>query len=189
MKRLSRSNLLSLGVLAIVLGSALAIGLARQNGAQVELTGGAADNLASEPVKGALAPDFELTDLEGNQIRLSDLRGSPLLINFWATWCGPCRIEMPAIEARYQRYKDQGFRVLAVDFDEPADIVAEFRDELGLSFDILLDPGAKVQQLYRVRGYPSSYFVDRDGFITIVHIGLMTEGQLDDYLLTLELGP
>jgi len=140
------------------------------------------------PAQGALAPDFSLFNLEGEQITLSDLRGHPVMINLWATWCAPCRIEMPHIQDRFERYAGEGFLVLAVDFDEPANIVAAFRDELGLTFDILLDPGAEVQELYRNRNYPSTFFVDADGVIQVQHIGLMTEGQLDENLVAIGLG-
>ena len=139
------------------------------------------------PSQGALAPDFSLFNLEGEQIALSELRGHPVMINLWATWCAPCRIEMPHIQDRFERYADEGFLVLAVDFDEPADIVADFRDELGLTFDILLDPGAEVQELYRNRNYPSTFFVDADGVIQVQHIGVMTEGQLDANLAAIGL--
>ena len=139
------------------------------------------------PSQGALAPDFSLFNLEGEQITLSELRGRPVMINLWATWCAPCRIEMPHIQDRFERYAGEGFVVLAVDFDEPAGIVADFRDELGLTFDILLDPGAEVQELYRNRNYPSTFFVDADGVIQVQHIGLMTEGQLDENLAAIGL--
>jgi peroxiredoxin len=139
-------------------------------------------NLEIAPVEGALAPNFTLQDLNGEQFTLSELRGHPILINLWATWCAPCRIEMPHIQDRFERYADQGFLVLAVDFDEPADQVAAFRDELGLTFDILLDPGGEIQELYRNRSYPSSFFVDENGVIQVQHIGIMTEGQLDENL-------
>ena len=109
------------------------------------------------------------------------------MINLWATWCGPCRIEMPHIQERFERYADEGFLVLAVDFDEPAGLVEAFRDELGLTFDLLLDPGAEVQELYRNRSYPSSFFVDPNGVIQVHHIGVMTEGQLDDNLAAIGL--
>jgi len=140
------------------------------------------------PSQGFLAPDFSLTNLEGEQITLSELRGRPVMINFWATWCGPCRIEMPHIQDRFERYADEGFLVLAVDFDEPAGVVEAFRDELGLTFDLLLDPGAEVQELYRNRSYPSSFFIDPNGVIQVQHIGVMTEGQLDDNLAAIGLG-
>ncbi len=143
---------------------------------------------APAPVEGAPAPDFELENLSGERVRLADYRGQVILINFWATWCAPCRIEMPALQSRYESFAGQGLVVLGVDFDEPRELVVEFRDEFGLTFPLLLDPGATVQQLYRVRGYPSSYFVGRDGTIEIVHIGIMTEGQLDGYLREMGIG-
>ena len=139
-------------------------------------------DLEVAPVQGALAPEFSLISLEGDQVSLADLRGHPVLINFWATWCAPCRIEMPHIQDRFERYADQGFVILAVDFDEPAGQVEAFRDELGLTFDILLDPGAEVQELYRNRSYPTTFFVDEQGVIQVQHIGVMTEGQLDENL-------
>jgi peroxiredoxin len=134
------------------------------------------------PEKGAFAPDFNLLTPEGEEIRLSELRGQPVLINFWATWCAPCRIEMPAIQDRFIKFADEDFVVLAVDFDEPVGDVVAFRDELELTFPILLDPGAEIQLLYRIRGYPSSFFVDEQGLIQVQHIGVMTEGQLDENL-------
>jgi peroxiredoxin len=144
-------------------------------------------SLEEAPAVGSRAPGFELYDLKGNRIGLKDTRGKYVLINFWATWCAPCRIEMPAIQSRFERHKAD-FTVLAVDFDEPAGVVQAFVDELGLTFPILLDPGAKVQRLYQVRGYPTSVFVDRQGIVRIVHIGLMTETQLDGYLAQLGVG-
>jgi peroxiredoxin len=130
---------------------------------------------------GSPAPQFELQSLSGEHIKLSDFHGRTVLINFWATWCGPCRLEMPAIQSRYERYGDE-LVVLAVNFDEEAPLVQQFTDELGLTFPVLLDPGGEVQRLYRVRGYPTTVFVDADGLIEIQHIGLMTEKQLDGYL-------
>ena len=141
----------------------------------------AGKSLSTSPAIGSPAPDFELTNLAGARIRLSELRGTVVLINFWATWCGPCRLEMPAIQERYERYHPE-LAVLAVDFDEPAGEVQKFVDELGLTFEVLLDPGAKVQDLYRVRGYPTTYLLDTEGIVQVHHIGLMTEEQLDRYL-------
>lgn len=137
------------------------------------------------PEIGAQAPDFALRDLEGNEARLSDYRGRTVLLTFWATWCGPCRLEMPTFEGRYQELKDEGFTVLGLNYDEPVEDVSAFRDELGLSFPLLLDPGGSVQRLYRIRGYPSSIFVDPQGVVRVIHIGLITEGQLTDYLVEL----
>ncbi len=143
---------------------------------------------AAAPVVGAPAPDFELTELDGAAVRLSDLRGQVVALNFWATWCTPCRDEMPLLEAALERYGSKGLAILAIDADEPASLVADFRDELGLSLPLLLDPGGEVQQLYRVRGYPTTYFIDRDGIIQVQHMGILSEGQLERYLGSLGLG-
>ncbi len=135
----------------------------------------------TDPMVGTEAPDFSLQTPDGETYRLSDLRGRAVLINFWATWCGPCRVEMPLLQERYTRYSPN-LIVLGVDNNEPAEMVADFQIELGLTFPLLVDPGAEVNQLYRVRGYPSSYFIDAQGVVRVVHIGVMTERQLDDYL-------
>jgi peroxiredoxin len=137
------------------------------------------------PYIGAPAPELEAETVDGSKISLQDFRGKVVVLNFWATWCAPCREEMPALEARYEKYKDRGLVVLAIDFDEPAEDVRAFRDSLALTFPVLLDPGASIQQLYRVRGYPTSYFVDRDGTIQVQHVGIMYEDQLDGYLTQL----
>jgi peroxiredoxin len=130
------------------------------------------------------APDFSLAALSGERVQLADLRGKVVLVNFWATWCQPCRQEMPAFQARSERYGEQ-LAVLAVNFDEPADQVQAFADEFNLTFPVLLDPGGEVQALYRVRGYPTTYGVDPEGIVQFVHVGLMTEEQMDDYLVEL----
>jgi thiol-disulfide isomerase/thioredoxin len=130
----------------------------------------------------SLASDFILNDLDARQFRLSDFQGSVVVINFWATWCGPCRAEMPSLEERYQRYKDEGLIIFAVDYDEPPEVVRAYRDELELSFPVLLDPGGVVQRLYQIRGYPTSVFVDEWGLVRFRHIGVMSDRQIDSYL-------
>lgn len=141
-------------------------------------------NMEEAPVVGANAPDFTLENLDGSKISLLDMRGKYVLINFWATWCGPCRIEMPDIQEKFEKHSPD-FHVLAINFDEPKPQVQSFVEELGLTFDVLLDPGGEIQSLYRVRGYPTSVFVDQAGIIKVVHIGLMTEEQLSSYLMDL----
>jgi peroxiredoxin len=137
--------------------------------------------LSTAPEVGALAPEIELQNIKGETVRLSDLRGQVVLVNFWATWCGPCRLEMPDIQESFEQYSP-GFTVLAVNNGESSSEVEGFVQELGLTFHVLLDPGLEVPEDYLVRGLPSSYFVDQDGVVRIVHIGVMTEGQLKDYL-------
>jgi len=143
---------------------------------------------APAPIQGAPAPDFTLTDLDGATVTLSDLAGQVVILNFWATWCGPCRLEMPLLQAAYNAHRDQGLTILAIDLDDPVADVLDFRDALALTFPILLDPGTTVTDLYRVRGWPTTYFVNRDGVVSRQHIGALSDGQLTDYLTQLGLG-
>jgi len=145
-------------------------------------TGGQTTGIVPATWLGSAAPDFELTDPDGKQHSLSQYRGSVVLLNFWATWCEPCRVEMPAIDKRFQALRDKGFIVLGVDFDEPAADVRAFRDQVTVTFPLLLDPGGKVQEKYRILGYPTSFFIDRQGIVRIVHIGIMDDSQIDQYL-------
>ncbi|MFQ6058716.1 MAG: redoxin domain-containing protein [Anaerolineae bacterium] len=132
---------------------------------------------------GSPAPDFTLPDLEGQPVSLSRLKGQPVMINFWATWCPPCRFEMPLIEAAYQKYKDQGFVVVAVDVQEPQELVEAFVQRFGLSFPVVLDSAGEVSSIYRVRGLPRSFFVDREGVIRAMKAGaLLREEELEGYL-------
>jgi peroxiredoxin len=131
---------------------------------------------------GSPAPEFQLLNTDGEPVSLTSHRGSVVLLNFWATWCAPCRIEMPLLQETYETYQGQELVVLGIDFDEPAEQVAEFGTELGLSFPLLLDPGGEVQSLYRVRGYPTTVVLDRTGKISAYHIGILAESQLSDYL-------
>ena len=121
------------------------------------------------PVVGALSPDFYLLNLNQERIQLSDFVGKPVLLNFWATWCEPCRVEMPLIQNRYEKYSEEGLVVLTINAAEPQENVEVFKNELGLSFEFLLDPVADVQRLYRIQGYPTSVFVDSDGIIQVIH--------------------
>ncbi len=119
-----------------------------------------------------LAPDFALPDLEGKVQRLADFRAKVVLLNFWATWCPPCRAEMPSMETSYQAYKDQGFVILAVSSNvQGAAIVQPFMDQNRLSFPTLLDPTGRVGGMYGVRSIPTSYLLDRQGRVVSREIG------------------
>lgn len=131
---------------------------------------------------GMKAPDIELASLKGDTVRLSDLSGGPVLVNFWATWCAPCIAEMPTIQKYYEE-SGKAFKVLAVNADEPQSEVQRFVEELGLTFDVLLDPGGETQELYQLRGYPSTFILDDQGIIRALHVGILSEGQLQEYLL------
>ncbi|TET32264.1 MAG: redoxin domain-containing protein [Anaerolineales bacterium] len=184
----SPSNRKWIIAVAVLLGVTLSVAGGRALVGRSEEEQVTAQGMQIAPVGGALAPDFTLVNLEGENVSLSDFKGQPVLINLWAIWCGPCRIEMPTIQSRFEKYRDEGFIVLAVNFDEQKADVQAFGDEFGLTFQMLLDPGAKVQKLYRTRSYPTSFFVDRKGVIQAQHIGVMTEGNLDGNLAQIGLG-
>ena len=125
------------------------------------------------PQIGFTAPDFTLDTLDGKSIKLSDLRGQVVLINLWASWCPPCRAEMPAIDAVYRKYRDAGFVVLAVNttYQDTESEARAFVQKLGLTFPILFDRDGAASQRYRLQGLPTSYFVGRDGVIRDIVIG------------------
>ena len=119
------------------------------------------------------APDFTLHDMDEAEHTLSGLRGNVVLVNFWATWCPPCRKEMPSLESLYQRYRERGFRVVAVNQWESPDHVFSYMGELDVfpTFPILFDRKSEVADHYGVRGLPTSFIVDRNGRITHKAVG------------------
>jgi cytochrome c biogenesis protein CcmG/thiol:disulfide interchange protein DsbE len=119
-----------------------------------------------------LAPDFAVSDLSGQAIRLSALRGKVVLVNLWTTWCPPCREEMPSMQRLYERLKDRDFQLLAVSQDEDGRRVVEpFVKEMRLSFPVLIDPEHQVGERYGVWGYPETFVIDRSGRIAERVIG------------------
>jgi len=117
------------------------------------------------------APDLALPQLDGAQRTLRDLRGQVVLINVWATWCPPCRAEMPAIQQAYAEYHERGFTVLAVNQREDASAITPFLEQHGLTFPILLDSDGQASATYQASALPSSFFVDRRGVIRTVYHG------------------
>ncbi|MFM9888634.1 MAG: peroxiredoxin family protein [Burkholderiales bacterium] len=111
------------------------------------------------------APDFTLTNPEGKKVALSDYRGKLVFLNFWASWCAPCRAEMPAMERLYRELKDKGFEILAVNVKDKRPDALALVKELKLSYPILLDPEGEVGLLYGAWGMPATYLIDRDGIV------------------------
>lgn len=132
----------------------------------------------ARPLANHLAPDFVLSDLAGQQIALSELRGKVVLVNIWATWCPPCRAELPMIEEAQRRYGERGFVVLAVNQAEERALVADFMREYGLSFPVLLDSDGAVSRLYATQALPSSFFIDRQGVIRTLYRGPLTQSVM-----------
>jgi len=135
---------------------------------------------AQAPAPGVQAPDFRLAALMGDTVRLSSLRGRAVLLNFWATWCDPCRSEMPAIAAASAQYRDSGLAVLGVNLrdQERRRAVERFVKEFDLPFPVLLDASGKVRRLYHLRAVPTTVFVDTGGVVRRIHPGPLTAETL-----------
>ena len=120
-----------------------------------------------------IAPDFQLQSLDGETISLSDLRGRPVMLNFWASWCGPCRAEMPLIQEIFEseEWSDKGLVILAVNIGESAATAEEFMVDNNLSFPVLLDTSQEIAREYNIRNIPTTLFIDRDGTVQDIKIG------------------
>ena len=129
-------------------------------------------------VIGATAPDFRAENTRGDAIHLAALRGQPVILNFWATWCVPCQIELPDLERLYAASADSGLRVLAVNVDERPAVFVPWAAARGLTFDLLADPDRRLQTLFRVRGVPQTVLVDAAGVIQDIYYGPVDPAQL-----------
>lgn len=141
----------------------------------------AATSLASSGWEGQAAPDFVLKSSTGENLRLSEYRGDVVMINFWATWCGPCRQEMPLLDELYTRYERVGFNLLGVNIDDDSRRAMQMIEELGVNFPVLFDARKEVSKLYEVEAMPVTVLVDREGIVRYVHHGYKP-GYEDKYL-------
>lgn len=128
-------------------------------------------SLASNALEGTAAPDFALSSLDGPNLRLSEYRGDVVMLNFWATWCGPCRQEMPMLEEIYGRYRPAGFQLLGINVDGEPSRARRMAEDLGVSFPLLIDTDKSVSRLYDIRAMPVTVLIDRDGTVRHVHYG------------------
>lgn len=125
------------------------------------------------------APDFVLKSQSGDNLRLSELRGQVVMINFWASWCGPCRQEMPLLDKLHQRYKKLGFTLLGVNVEQDTSAAQAFLKDTPVSFPILYDRENSVSRLYKVVGMPSTVVVDRDGKLRFRHTGYVPGDEVE----------
>jgi len=128
--------------------------------------------------EGNRPPDFTIATVDGQELSLSDLRGKLVLLNFWGTWCGPCRREMPEFQKAYEEFREEGLLILAIAYNDTEAAIRDFRDEFGLTFPLALDDSGEINDSYAVQTRPSTYIIGRDGLIWTKHFGIMTEPQL-----------
>jgi peroxiredoxin len=138
-------------------------------------------SLASSDLTGQLAPDFALKSATGENLRLSEYRGEVVMINFWATWCGPCRQEMPLLDQLHNRYERVGFRLLGVNIDDDSRRAMQMVQELGVTFPVLFDESKTVSKLYQVEAMPVTVLLDRAGTVRYIHHGYKP-GYEENYL-------
>lgn len=157
---------------------------ASSDGVEDARSNGVAESAVSELsvglAVGDLAPDFETETVGGEMMSLADVRGDVVLLNFWFTTCPPCRFEMPEFQQAYADYADQGLHILAVNREETAETITSFADELGLTFPLLKDLDGRIQRLYSISSYPSTFIIDRDGVIVYRSFGVLSAQEIHD---------
>jgi len=182
--RLKILSLILVGAGLLIFGAVALVMLPQQNPVpepKVEIS----DQVITPAEMDEAAPSLELVDLEGREVSLEDYRGQIVLVNNWATWCPPCRAEMPTLEAYYQDHKGEGFVLIGIEAGEPADEVEEFVESYGISFPIWLDPESKAIIGFRNMALPSSYVISPDGMIVLAWTGAVTLNSLEEYLTPL----
>lgn len=167
---LAPAAFLWLGIGFVAVGILLWLGLRA-----IPEEGGVSLNAAA----GSLAPDFKLNTLDGTEVTLANYKGEVVVVNFWATWCPPCRAEMPGIQAVYDAYKNEGLVVLAVNAQEDQATIQAFVMETGFTFPILPDPYGQAIREYGVRSFPATFVIDREGRIDTIHQGQITPEELE----------
>lgn len=195
-----RSAVLPLGIIAVILGG-LWYWDARGDSQSASDAYGVVElpvdknptDRSPAPEVGRAGPDFLLERPEGGTLRLSDLQGQPVILNFWATWCAPCRAEMPELVAAYAQFRDEGLIIVAVNLQETNGQVLDFAEEFGIDFPIVVDRDGELKDVWRlggpVDGIPTSYFLDETGVVQDLFLGPLTEDGLTERIESLLRGP
>jgi DsbE subfamily thiol:disulfide oxidoreductase len=150
--------------------------------AQATATAASAEQVALGVQLGQRAPDFSLQTLAGQSVNLSALRGQPVLLNFWASWCPPCRQEIPALQAAYLRYAPRGVALLGINIKEDAKTAEQFAASMAFTYPVALDSDGALSERYQVQGIPTTLVLDAQGIVRQRHVGPLTEQMIDDYL-------
>lgn len=178
--------LIGAGLMVLGLVAALVITKPKQQSSPSGDTGVSDDypSVIPSPVNFA-APELSLNHLSGETASLSDFEGQVVLVNNWATWCPPCKAEMPTLQAYYEEHKDQGFVLVGIEAGEPASDVAKFVQDYRLTFPIWLDPQNKALAAFNNQNLPSSYVIDRDGVVKLAWVGAISKSVLEKYVTPL----
>ena len=174
----SRGALISMALMGtglMILGATLFAMYANQSSDMDYSTVPAAVNYA--------APNLELTDLSSARVSLQDYRGQVALVNLWATWCPPCKAEMPTLKSFYENYKDRGFVVIGIDDGESADVVTSFVNDYGLTFPIWLDEKYVTEETFGTMQLPTSWVIDRQGRVVFTWVGAISRKMLEKYVV------
>src|SRR3989338_7968713 len=171
---MKRNHIISIGIIAIITAAIAFIELSKPNSSVV-----VSDDKSTGITIGKTAPDFELETLDGKKARLSDYRGKKVILNFWASWCPPCREDMPEFQKIYSENKDK-LVVVGVNLQESRENAESFIEKLGITFPILLDPSSQVKDMYNVFTQPVTYFIDESGKIVDKKFGPLTSEEIDE---------
>jgi len=171
---LAGGGLLILGVVALLVLPKLNAGASSDS------------SLSAVPVQVNFAsPDLSLTDLQGKQVSLADYRGQVILINNWATWCPPCKAEMPTLKEYYEAHRNKNFTIIAIEAGEPVAEVTNFVNQYGLPFPVWPDPANKSLDAFRNQNLPNSYVIDRTGTVRLAWTGAISREMLEKYVTPL----
>lgn len=184
-KKYRRKQKKTFPVLPVVIGGALIL-FAVLAMASPKTEGNAASLNSVVPMEvNFAAPELALQNINGENESLAEYRGSVALVNNWATWCPPCKAEMPTLAAYYNEHRDEGFTIIAIEAGDPADVVSQFAQSYGLNFPVWLDPGGESLKAFRNGTLPNSYVIDRTGTVRYAWTGEISRAMLEKYVTPL----
>lgn len=175
-----KRNAVAIVVVAVVVAVMIYAGVRSSRGPKVSPMASNSQPVSTTDSKGKDAPDFTLQDLQGKQVKLSDFRGKAVLLNFWATFCGPCKVEMPWLVELQKQYGPQGLEIVGVALDDSGkDTIQKFATQMGVNYTILQGQDA-VGDAYGAVGLPATYYIDRNGKIIDSALGLVSRSEIED---------